>query len=98
MALYAVRNEFSAPPNPVADEFAFRTSASAADVISSTGAVLRPLLNLDSESLHADRRAIMGMVWSPDGQCLAFAVKRFRNTTAREKSGEYAPTVPVQPQ
>lgn len=83
VALYAVRNEFSAPPNPVADEFAFRTSASAADAISSDGKVLRPLLNLDGESLRADRRGIMGMVWSPDGQSLAFAVKRFRNTTAR---------------
>ena len=83
VALYAIRNAFSAPPNPVVDEFAFRTSASAAEVISSTGAVLRPLLNLDSESLHADRRAIMGMVWSPDGQFLAFAVKRFRSTAAQ---------------
>jgi Tol biopolymer transport system component len=83
VAVYAIRNAFSAPPNPVADEFAFRTSASAADVISSDGKVLRPLLNLDGESLHADRRGIMGMVWSPDGQNLAFAVKRFRSTTAR---------------
>ena len=83
VALYAIRNEFSAPPNPVADEFAFRISASAANAISSDGKVLRPLLNLDGESLPADHRGIMGMVWSPDGQKLAFAVKRFRNTTAR---------------
>jgi Tol biopolymer transport system component len=83
VAPYAIRNAFDAPPNPVADEFAFRTSASTADAISTDGAALRPLLNLDGESLHADGRAIMGMVWLPDGQYLAFAVKRFRSTAAR---------------
>jgi Tol biopolymer transport system component len=83
VALYAIRNAFSAPPNPVADEFAFRTSFSTADVISSHGTVLRSLLNLDADALRTDRRGIMGMVWSPDGQELAFAVKRFRSTTTR---------------
>ena len=83
VALYAIRNAFSAPPNPVVDEFAFRTSRSSADAISADGTVLRQLLNLDAESLATDHRGIMGMVWSPDGQDLAFAVKRFRNSAAR---------------
>lgn len=51
--------------------------------ISTDGTVLRQLLNLDAESLATDHRGIMGMVWSPDGQDLAFAVKRFRNSSAK---------------
>jgi Tol biopolymer transport system component len=81
VALYAFRNAFSAPLNPVADEVMFRPNPASVDVLSLATGQTRPLVRFDASQLTPAHRAIMGLTWSPDGKFAAFSVKRFRNSS-----------------
>lgn len=84
LALYPVRNPFSAPLSPVADEyFVLGMSPYEANLVDVGDGSVTSLISLIPDDLRPDRRQIMGVSWDPDGSSLVFSIKRFRNTATQ---------------
>lgn len=82
IALYPVRNAFSAPLSPVDNRyFVLGQSPLDADLVNIADGSATSLISLDAADLRPARRQIMGLSWQPDGSSIVFSVKRFANTT-----------------
>lgn len=82
IALYAFRDAFGVPLNPVADEVAVRTNPYTVELMSLQTGKSRSLVAFDSKKLAPSRRAIVDLIWSPDGRQIAVSLKKFRDSTA----------------